>query len=296
MGEIAVLVVGAIWGTTGLAAHYAPDSLSPFAVGAGSMGFGGVFMAAFASRKHHRAVGWAHLRTPLVMGVLALTFYPLCFYGAMHYAGIALGTAINIGSSPVMAMIIEHLTGKGRLTARKVAASALAIAGLALLCAGSQGDSTNAPNLTLGVVLGLFAGLGYAGYSAAAHEMIQRGCPSNVAMGRMFGLAAIFLVPLCLMLGGPHLMSARSIGVLAYLAIITQALAYLVFGFGLRTVSASTAMTLSLVEPVVAAVLAVVIVHEPMLVIGWLGMTMVLTGVLALGREERPVEDVDAIA
>ena len=296
MGEIAVLVVGVIWGTTGFAAHYAPAGLNPFAVGAGAMGFGGVIMALTALGKKHRVVPWAPLRGPLTCGVGALTFYPLCFYGAMHYAGIALGTAINIGSSPIMAMLIEHFTGRGQFSVRKVLASGLAIVGLGLLCLGGQGDSSAAPNVTLGVVLGLFAGFGYASYSAAAHEMIRRGCPSNVAMGRMFGLAAVFLVPVCLVLGGPTLADARAVGVIAYLAIITQALAYLVFGYGLRTVSTSTAMTLSLVEPVVAAILAVAIVHEPMQWIGWVGMTMVLAGVVALGREEQPVEEIDALA
>lgn len=279
MGELAVLIVGVLWGTTGFAAHYAPAGLDPFAVGAGAMGFGGVLMALTALRQQHRAIAWAPLRTPLMWGVAALTCYPLCFYGAMHYAGIALGTAINIGSSPVMAMLIERVTGRGSVTPRKALAAALEIGGLGLLCLGSQGSQTSAPNPVLGVLLGLFAGLGYAGYSAAAHEMIQRACPSNVAMGRMFGIAAVFLVPLCLILGGDALVDPRSIAVLAYLALITQALAYLVFGFGLRTVTASTAMTLSLVEPVVAAVLAVVVVHEPMLAIGWFGTALVLAGV-----------------
>ena len=299
MGELVILAVGVVWGTTGLAAHYAPAGVNPFAIGAGAMGFGGVLMALTACRQHHRQVAWRPLRTPLLWGVTALTFYPLCFYGAMHYAGIAVGTAVNIGSSPVMAMMIEAISGRGRFTLRKVLAAGLAIVGLALLCRGGQTDGAGAEHPVWGVVLGLFAGLGYAGYSAAAHEMIQRGCPSNVAMGRIFGVAAMFLVPLCLVLGGPALADVRTVGVLAYLAIVTQAVAYLAFGYGLRTVSASTAMTLSLVEPVVAAVLAVIVVAEPMALIGWCGMAMVLTGVLALGRErheEESPQEADALA
>lgn len=291
MGAIAVLVAGILWGTTGLTAHYAPAGSSPFAIGAGSMGLGGLVMALVGHAGAARRAPWRPIRTPLAWGVACLTVYPMCFYGAMHYVGITVGTAINIGSAPLMAMAIERATGRAAFTRRKLGSAALAVLGLVLLSIGGagHGGASNAANPPLGIALGLAAGLTYAGYSASAHEMIRRGCPSGSAMGRMFGVAGLFLVPFYFVTGGPLLTEPRGWAVMAYLALVPMAFAYILFGYGLRTTSASTAVTLTLVEPVVAAVLAVLVVKEEMGMLGWLGMALVLLGVLALGREGQPL-------
>lgn len=297
MGAIAVLVAGVLWGTTGFSSHFAPAGSNPFAIGAGSMGFGGVIMAILALSKQGRQVSWGPSRKAMLWGAACLWVYPLCFYGAMHYSGIAVGTAINIGSSPIMATLIERVLGRAVINKNRLTAAALAIVGLAMLSIGGHANSAHpgsGPNPAVGIVLGLLAGLTYAGISAAAHEMIRLGVPSNVAMGRIFGIGAIFLVPLCVALPGPLLDEPRGWGVLAYLAFVPMATSYLLFGYGLRSVSASTAVTLTLVEPVVAAILAVFVVGEPMALIGWLGMALVLGGVMVMGREgEGPHADVE---
>jgi drug/metabolite transporter (DMT)-like permease len=50
---------------------------------------------------------------------------------------------------------------------------------------------------------------------------------------------------------------------------------YSLFGWALATVSASTATTLSLLEPAVAAILAVTVVGERLPVAGWAGLTLI---------------------
>ena len=292
-----MLVAGILWGTTGLTAHYAPAGSSPFAIGAGSMGLGGLVMALVGHAGAARSAPWRPIRTPLAWGVACLTVYPMCFYGAMHYAGIAVGTAINIGSAPLMAMAIERVTGRAAFTPRKVGSAALAIVGLVLLSVGGagHGGASNAENPTLGIALGLAAGLTYAGYSASAHEMIRLGCPSGIAMGRMFGVAGLFLVPFYFVTGGPLLTEPRGWAVMAYLALVPMAFAYILFGYGLRTTSASTAVTLTLVEPVVAAVLAVLVVKEEMGVLGWLGMGLIIfSGVTATVLRARAIPNAPA--
>lgn len=285
MGALAVLLAGALWGTTGLAAHYAPAGSSPFAVGAGSMGLGGLLMLALTMRGEYRRVPWRTLGAPLWWGAACLVVCPLCFYGAMHDAGIAVGTAVNIGSAPVMAMIIERFTGRGTLTASHLGAAGLAVLGLVLLSVlGQEAGDDAAPNAARGVLLGLAAGSTYAGYTASAHEMITRGCPSGVAMGRMFGVAALVSVPFFVITGGPLLTEPRGWAVTAYLSLVPMAFAYVLFAYGLRTTNASSTVTLTLVEPVVAAVLAAVVVGELITPWGWVGMVSVLLGFFALGR------------
>ena len=52
-------------------------------------------------------------------------------------------------------------------------------------------------------------------------------------------------------------------------------LGYLLFGFGLNYIDASKATLITLIEPLVATVLAVFIIGEKFKVIGWIGVALV---------------------
>ena len=98
IATIAVLVASVFWGTTGTAASFAPD-ISPFAIGAFAMGFGGVLLCLTAIKQliddanklsqHYRLI---------LLGSACVAIYPLAFYTSMNSAGVAIGTVISIAS------------------------------------------------------------------------------------------------------------------------------------------------------------------------------------------------------
>ncbi len=65
------------------------------------------------------------------------------------------------------------------------------------------------------------------------------------------------------------------------MAAVPMFLGYLCFGYGLARVKASIATTITLIEPVIAAVLAVIIVGERLPTLGWIGVALVI-GCLAI--------------
>lgn len=145
----------------------------------------------------------------------------------------------------------------------------LGLSGTVLLCAAeatagasSGPGARSAGSTVLGVVLGLTAGLTYAVYSWAAHRLIGRGLTSGAAMGTVFGIGGLLLVPVLAATGAPLLDSWSAAAVGAYMALVPMFLGYVLFGWGLARVRASTATTLTLLEPAVAAVLAVLVVGE----------------------------------
>lgn len=71
---------------------------------------------------------------------------------------------------------------------------------------------------------------------------------------------------------------------LAYLAVLTMALAYVLLYSGLRVTAPSTAVTVSLVEPVTAAVVAAIVLAEPLGPVAVVGILLVLAAVAGLGR------------
>lgn len=94
-------------------------------------------------------------------------------------------------------------------------------------------------------------------------------------MGTVFGLGGALLLPVLLATGAPLLASWTNAAVGTYMALVPMFAGYVLFGWGLTHVRASTATTLTLLEPAVAAVLAVLIVGEHLPGVGWLGVGLV---------------------
>ena len=136
------------------------------------------------------------------------------------------------------------------------------------------------------VVLGQ-AGFAYALYTYASSRAIRAGQPSRGVMGGMFGLGALPLLAVLVVLGAPLLQSPTSIGLTAYLALGPMLVAYVLFGVGLRSVRSSAATTITLLEPVVATVLAVLVVGERLSALGWAGFALVLIGLGVLVTARR---------
>ncbi|MHC0434209.1 DMT family transporter [Streptomyces sp. O3] len=288
-GMVPILIAAATWGTTGTAASFAPSDASPLAVGAVTMGGGGLILLAIAGRSVRPLLRGGRQPLPvLALGAIAVAIYPLAFYTSMSLAGVAIGTVVTIGSSPVFAALIERLLDGTRLSLKWTAATALTIAGAALLVIGhappQDRQQTTTATVT-GLALGLLAGLTYAGYSYAAARLMRRGAPSRPVMGLMFGGGAILLLPVLVTTGGPLLSTGQGLAVAGYLILVPMSLAYVLFGIGLARVRASQATTISLVEPVIAAVLSVVVVGEHLAPVAWGGMALVGLGLLLIGND-----------
>src|SRR5690606_34806101 len=128
---------------------------------------------------------------------------------------------------------------------------------------------------SLGILLGMVAGFSYALYSWVAKKIIDRGVDAKASMGLIFGLAALLLLPTLFITGSNLFDESINLYVVAYMMIIPMFLGYVLFGFGLKTVSASKAITLTLFEPLVAAILAIALVGEKVAFIGWIGMILI---------------------
>lgn len=282
-GVIALLLASLLWGTTGTAASFLPASVSPIAVGASTMGVGGLLLLLTAPR-----LSWAVLRDPCarrwaMLGALGVFVYPLAFYSAMNLAGVAVGNVVALGSGPVFAALFEWIAERHALSRRWAVSTGIAVVGIALLALGrAAGESAGSGHTLPGVGLGLLAGAAYALYAYSSSRAISSGHPSRGAMGAMFGAGAVLLIPVLLVTGAPLLQSASTVTIAVYLAVGATLLGYLLFGVGLRTVRTSSATTITLLEPVVATVLAVVVVGERLAPIGWAGLALVFAGLAAL--------------
>src|SRR5699024_8196889 len=257
LGILAVLGAAALWGTTGTAATFAPD-VGPLAMGAAALGIGGILQALIALPALYRARTELRAHLPVVFaGAVGVFIYPLAFYSSMHLAGVAVGTVVSLGSAPIASGLVEWIVERRRLSGWWMLAAGLGIAGSAVLCAAKMHDApTGMVRTAAGVGLGLVAGATYALYSWAAHRLMSRGIGRAAAMGSVFGLGGLALMPVLAVTGSPLLASPSAFAVGTYMGLVPMFLGYVLFGFGLTRVTVSTATTLTLAEPAVAAVLA----------------------------------------
>ena len=280
---LCVIAASVLWGTTGTASAFIPD-VSPLAVGAFSMGVGGVLLVLNAKNNllsdRQKLLSQPSL---LFIGSLCVAIYPLAFYSSMRLAGVAIGTVISIASAPFFTVIMERLISNKRVTSRWMVSFIFGVVGVIFLTLGKTqylDISAQANNRILGVLLGLVAGLTYATYSWTARQMIENGVNSKSAMASMFGLSAILLLPSLLLTGGNLFLDAKHISVALYLAIAPMFFGYLLFGQALRVIEASKATLITLLEPIVATILAIIIIGEIFSPIGWLGMSLMIVCLL----------------
>ncbi len=91
-----------------------------------------------------------------------------------------------------------------------------------------------------------------------------------------------------LITAGPGLFTGRALLTVAWLGPVTTAVAYMLFVNGLRTVPAATAGTLSLAEPLVAAVAGIGLLHEHLAVPAVIGCGLLAAGLAVASLRSRP--------
>ncbi|MDO6461900.1 EamA family transporter [Granulosicoccaceae sp. 1_MG-2023] len=276
-GSAAIILASVLWGTTGTAASFAPH-ISPLGIGAFAMGVGGLLLALKSAPALRRELPLLlRQRALLVAGGLAVAVYPLAFYTAMRLAGVTVGTLVSIASAPVFTALLEGLINRRPITRRWLLSFASGVCGVILLVRArphTTVDSDTGLYLS-GIVLGLVAGLTYAAYSWLAKRLIDKGLGSEPVVAGMFLLAAAVLLPSLALTGTGLFAGPVNTTVALYMAVVPMFLGYLAFGYGLRFVPAAKVTLITLLEPVVAAALAMLVLGERLTLYGCLGVSLV---------------------
>jgi DME family drug/metabolite transporter len=283
LGVACVVGAAVLWGTTGTSQSLAGGSLPSLWFGALRLLFAALFFVLFAAATRgltRRA--WQNLPPTLAIGAgLCMAVYNLAFFAGVKLSGVGVGTAIALGSGPIWAGLLQAVFQRQPPTASWWLGTVIAITGGVLLSAGSgiQGLSV------LGVVLCLTSGLSYAVYTLLNKRMVGLAPASSITLAA-FAVAALMALPAAATQGGLPAVQARDLLAVAYTGIVTAGVGYLLFSAALHHIRPATAVTLALTEPVVAFMLAVLLLGEPTSMIAMSGLALVVAGVLGVVRSE----------
>jgi DME family drug/metabolite transporter len=255
------------------------------------MGIGGVVLAILGGRQSRAVLADPGVRSWVLLGIAGVIVYPLTFYWGMSLAGIALGNVIALGLGPITVAALEWLVDRSRPTAVWWWSSGLALTGIAIMSTAKVELGGGRPgNVSMGVALAVVAGLAYGLYTYSFGRLIDRGHTPLAVIGAVFGGGAPVLLVVLGVTGAGLAVSALQGGLVGYLVLGPMVLAYVAFSAALRTLRSSTVASVALVEPVVAAVLAVFVVGErlgPLAIVGGVAVVVAI-GLLGRASGERP--------
>jgi len=283
---------GVLWGGAGAAGRMLAGvgELSSVQVAAARALIGGVglLLAGFALRRPWLSGRRARRHVGVMAGLTVA--YQGCYFAAIAAGSLSLATLVALGSSPVFVTVIEavrhrRLSGVGSLIL------AGALAGLGLLIGPGAGRGGPGPGLgssPLAVVVpALGAGLAFALITLVNADPVP-GCDHLPATGLAFVLGGGVLAVAAVAVGSPPVpWSLPFGGWLLVLGLVCTAAPYGLYFTGLPSASASLGALFSMLEPLIATLIAVVAFGERLTPLGWAGAGLLL-GAVAVAAVRGP--------
>ena len=280
-GPLLVALAAALWGTTGTAQALGPDGISPQAVSGLRMA-GGALLLGYAYLRRdtvplHRLMGW-----PLFWCIATMAVSQPLFFTGVERTGVAVGTIVTIGSGPILGGLVAWMVRRERPGRRWFIATLLALVGAVLLLSGGESAGVDPE----GLLFSFGAGLAWAIYLVAAKSLFEAHPPVFVA-GVVFAGAAAALSPILIASDLEWLTTTRGLAVVLWLGLVATATSYVLFSHGLSSTPVASAATLTLAEPLTAAVLGMVILDEPIRATTIVGIGLVGLGLVVLTLRAR---------
>ncbi len=217
-------------------------------------------------------------------GLISFTLFTVCNQISMRLCSLSVAAAL-LYTSPAFIMIFSAILFKEKLTAPKLTAIAVTILGCFLVSGMlTPGAAVSLPGVAAGVASGLCYGL----YSIFGRYGVEKYDTMTVTF-YTFLLVSMVSLPFSDFGELPAIVSYADwvLPCILLFAPVTCLTPYLAYTAGLRGVESGTAGILATVEPVVSAVLAVLIWNEEMNVQKVLGIVLILGSVLLVREKKR---------
>ncbi|MBR3874867.1 MAG: DMT family transporter [Clostridia bacterium] len=206
----------------------------------------------------------------------AMGFNWILLFEAYRYTTVAVATLCYYFSA-IFVVIASPIVLKEKLTPFKAVCASIALLGMILVSGVLEGSASFSP---AGVALGLGAAVLYA--TVVLLNKCLTGISSFDTTIAQLGAAAIVLLPYVLLTENLTSLSLHPTGLamLLVVAIIHTGIAYAMYFASLQKLNAQTIALFSYLDPVVALLLSVFVLGEPMTMLGAVGAVLVLGAML----------------
>ena len=277
VGGLLVLIGALCFSTTGFTqALIVDDGASSYAIGTIRMLFGGLLLLALCAVRGNLPTlkGW-DLKC-LFLTVFGVGVYQLCFFKGTLQAGVAMGTLAAMGFTPVVAAVLSALFYKTLPSRQWYVSTLIGVTGLVLMNWGKTGDFNPAA-----LFFPLAAGACY-GFTLTFSKPLLKVFPAETAMSVVLLICGVCMLPGMFSEDLSWMLTPRGVVATLHLGVVATAMAYFFTIIGLKMVTPPTAATLSLAEPVGAALLGILILGEAVSPTSFTGIALIIASALLL--------------
>ncbi len=278
---IALIAANVVWGTTFVVTKPLLERIPPLTVATTRFAVAVAILVPLLLLTGRRpALG----RMPALMGFVGVFLVYLCQNAGLEYTTAANGALIHGGIPALTAVLAALLVGE-RLSGRNAAGIAASLVGVTAVVALTPGAEFGIS--ALGDALVLASALALAGYFVVGRRAFAGCDPVALAAGvASFGL--LFLLPASaaeLVVRGMAQPTVGDVLGLLYLGAGASALAFVLWGYGLRHLAAGRAAAFANLTPLVGVGVAALLLGEPISAVQLGGGLLILGGVWLATRE-----------
>jgi len=270
--KICVAVAAVLFGTSGVAVQLFAPGLPAATTAGWRVVLGGATLIAFSAAGGQGPWRYAQRWLVTFVGAVAFLVFQLGFFASVSLCGVATATIITIGTGPVVAGAIERVRHGTPLRGRWWIGLGVAVIGIAL----STGAGVVTPD-PAGWFSALLAGCCFPIFGAAVRELTADR-PAITAAATVFG-AAIIPAAVLLAFAGGSVLAPGTITALLYVGVVATGIAYSFWSAGLARLTLADTVTLTMLEPIAAAILAIAVLGEDSGPSTILGVATTLVGV-----------------
>ncbi|MBJ6749213.1 DMT family transporter [Geomonas anaerohicana] len=283
-GLLLIMLAAVLWGTVGISTNiiYKLAATNPLSIG---------FFRLTTSLPVLFFMCWVRLGTQMfrvscgdlaLMALIGLltALYQVCFFGAIARTGVAVATVVTLCTAPVMVAVVSAAFARKRTSRTMLAALAGSLSGTSLLVLFQEQSNSYGADAG-GIGLALVSAFCYGMMTIFSQKMAARRDPFQ-SLAISFSLGAAMLFAFAHSRGIVTTYTPQAWMLLVYLGTIPTALAYVLFFNGMRSTSATAASISTLVEPMVATLLAWFLFGERCTPVGFLGIALLAGSLLLL--------------
>lgn len=235
-------------------------------------------------KKQLKLKNWKDIRYFIGTGICSFTFFSWGYMKAVNLTSLGVA-AVLLYTAPTFVMLFSILLFHEKMTKTKGIVLLMTFIGCVLVTGLLEGGAAFSWQ---GIAIGLASGIGYALYSIFGTYAIRAGYGSLTISFYTFLLATIFMAVFCV----------EPVAVVAQItekgqwplavsfALLTTVVPYLSYTKGLSGLPASQASVTATIEPVVAAILGIVVFHESVSMMKLTGIVLVLSSVVVMSRTD----------
>lgn len=284
-GPILVLAGSLCFSTSGFLQAVAPAEATPYVVAGCRMliGAAALFLYSLLMGRRLNLRNWPVKNVALY--AIALWSYQVTFFNSLLIVGVAIGTVVSIGVTPIASGIISWIFEKKAPPAAWYPATALAVAGLFFI-----NSIENANFQWTDLLLPILAGVCYAVEICVSKPLTAHHTAEESMMLIMF-IVGLGLLPFFFFYPVSWIFTESGLLVTGSLGIVTAACAFSLLVAGLKTTAPATASTLALAEPMGAALLGIFALGEPCTLKTATGIGLIFISILVLVAGESKKKD-----